>query len=180
MGLGNGSGAPDPVYHCTRLPRKHQAADVPWTLWVRRMVCESTKKINNDGLVSSWVNEPNRLETAWYAWRRNASLKSSAITELNQLSNTMNMTTVLQGQDPPPLFKVIHNIWNVFRITHYRIERIVQQHGEFSNCTVRGWSTRSVRWWQLDLKGFMQTNYTSNGTVMASQLHGSDPITIVF
>ena len=138
------------------------------------------KKINNDSLVSSCVNKPNPLEAAHCAWRRNACLKNNAITKLNKLSNTMKMTSMLQGQDPPPLFKVIHDIWNIFRITHYRIERIVQQHGECSNCSVRGWSTRSVQWWHLDLKGFMQTNYTSNGTVMASQLHGSDPITIVF
>ena len=32
------------------------------------------------------------------------SLKSSAITELNELSNTMNMTSVLQGDDPPVVF----------------------------------------------------------------------------
>ena len=164
MGFGNGSETPDPVYHCTILPRKHQAADVPWTLWVLRMVCESRKKINNDTLVSSWVNKPNRLEAACCAWRRNACLKNSAMTELNQLSNTMNVTcekinnntlsswvrkqcglgtsgcswgeyaylknsaiaklnelsntmnvtSMLQGQDPPPLFKVIHDIWNIF------------------------------------------------------------------
>ena len=59
------------------------------------------EKINDESLVSLWVNKPNPLEAAWCAWRRNASLKNSAMAKLNELSNTMNMTSMLQGEDPP-------------------------------------------------------------------------------
>ena len=37
-------------------------------------------------------------------------LKSSIIAELNEMLNTMNMTSVLQREDPPPLFNYINHI----------------------------------------------------------------------
>ena len=110
MGLGHGRETPSPVYHCTILPQKHQAAEVPWTLWVLRMVCESTKKINKNTL-SSWVRKPRGLGTSGCSGGEHTYLKSSVITELNEMLNTMNMASVLQGEDPPPLVYDINYIY---------------------------------------------------------------------
>ena len=70
------------------------------------------EKINNDNLVSSLINKQSGLESAGGSWGRNVSLKSSAITELNEMLNTMYMTSMLQGHNPPPLFNVRIYIWN--------------------------------------------------------------------
>ena len=68
------------------------------------------EKINNNSL--SWeVKKPRGLGTTGCSWCDYANLKSSAITELSELSNTMNMVMVLQGKDPPPLIDVLNYIW---------------------------------------------------------------------
>ena len=113
MGLGNGGWTPEPVYHCTTLLQKHQAAEVPWTLWVLRIACESMKKINNNAL-SSWVRKQGGLGTSGCSWYAYANLKFIIlITEENEMLNTMNMASVLQGKDPPPFVNDLNYIWNI-------------------------------------------------------------------
>ena len=80
------------------------------------------RKINNN-TVSSWVRKQCGLGTSGCSWGGHAYLKSSIIAELNELLNTVNMASVLQGKDPPPLFNYINYIWNVSwrLITHLTV-----------------------------------------------------------
>ena len=63
------------------------------------------EKINNNRYLSCLfqVKKPRGLGTSGCSGGGYAYLKSSIITELNELLNTMNMASVLQGKDPPPL-----------------------------------------------------------------------------
>ena len=78
------------------------------------------EKINNNAL-SSWVRKQGGLGTSGCCQCGYAYLKSSIITELNELLNTMNMASVLQGKDPPPLVNDLNHIWNISWswITHW-------------------------------------------------------------
>ena len=80
------------------------------------------RKINNN-IVSSWVRKQCGLGTSGCSWGRHAYLKSSIIAELNEMLNTVNMASVLQGKDPPPLFNDGNYIWNVSwrLITHLTV-----------------------------------------------------------
>ena len=44
-----------------------------------------------------------RSRIHWLFLRKERYLKSGAIAELNEMSNTMNMASVLQGDNPPIL-----------------------------------------------------------------------------
>ena len=70
------------------------------------------RKINNNA-VSSLIRKQCGLGTSGCSWGGHAYLKSSVIAELNEMVNTVNMASVLQGKDPPPLFNYINYIWNV-------------------------------------------------------------------
>ena len=70
------------------------------------------EKFNNNAL-SSWVRKQRGLGTSGCCQCGYGSLKSSIITELTELSNTMNMASVLQGKDPPPFVNDLNYIWNI-------------------------------------------------------------------
>ena len=70
------------------------------------------KKINKYTL-SSWVRKQRGLGTSGCSWGGYVFLKSSVIAELNEMLNTMNMASVLQGEYPPPLVNYINYIWNI-------------------------------------------------------------------
>ena len=70
------------------------------------------EKINNNAL-SSWVRKQRGLGTSSCSWGGYGSLKFNMIAELTELSNTLNMATVLQGKDPPPLVEVGNHVWNI-------------------------------------------------------------------
>ena len=70
------------------------------------------QKINNNA-VSSLISKQCRLGASGCSWGGHACLKSSAIAELNEMWNTVNIASVLQGEDPPPLFNSGIYIWNV-------------------------------------------------------------------
>ena len=70
------------------------------------------RKINNN-TVSSWVRKQCGLGTSGCSWGGHPYLKSGIIAELHEMLNTMNMASVLQGKDPPPLVNYINHIWNI-------------------------------------------------------------------
>ena len=70
------------------------------------------EKINNNAL-SSWVRKQRGLGTSSCSWGGYGSLKFNMIAELTELSNTLNMATVLQGKNPPPLVEVGNHVWNI-------------------------------------------------------------------
>ena len=70
------------------------------------------EKINNNAL-SSWVRKQRGLGTSGCSWYAYTCLKSSIITELHEMLNTMNMASVLQGKDPPPFVNDLNYIWNI-------------------------------------------------------------------
>ena len=94
-------------YHKNTRPRKCHEPCGCWE-WHANL----RKKINNNSL-SSWVRKQGGLGTSGCCWCGYAFLKSSIITELNELLNTMNMASVLQGKDPPPLVNDGNHIWNI-------------------------------------------------------------------
>ena len=61
----------------------------------------------------------------------------------------------------------------------YRIARN-NKHYEYGIVVARQGSTPIRPSWKSHLKRFMKTNYTSNRTIMTSQLHGSNPSSIMF
>ena len=82
-------------------------------------ICE---KINNNFL-SLWVRKQGGLGTSSCYRCGYAFLKSNIITELHEMLNTMNMASVLQGKDPPPLVNDLNHIWNISWswITHWTV-----------------------------------------------------------
>ena len=88
-----------------------------------RCDCASLKfwKINNNKCLSYLfpVRKPRNLWTSGYSWHGYVSLKFKTITKLNELLNTMNMASVLQGENPPPLVKDIHYIWKYHEVGLY-------------------------------------------------------------
>ena len=114
-GRGHGRETPVPVYHCTMLPQKHQAAEVPWTLWVLIIVYASMKKINNNTCLSCLflIKKPRGLGTSDCSWFAFVFLKFKTITKLNEMLNTVNIASMLQGKNPPPLVKDLNYIWNM-------------------------------------------------------------------
>ena len=75
------------------------------------MVCESVKKINNhDHVVNSIIRNQCGVGSIGCSWGRHAYLKSSVIADLNEMVNTVNMVSVLQGEDPPPLVNTGNHI----------------------------------------------------------------------
>ena len=62
------------------------------------------EKINNDHVVSSLISKQCGLGSSGCSCGGNACLKSGVIAELNEMWNAVNIASVLQGEDPPPLF----------------------------------------------------------------------------
>ena len=56
--------------------------------------------INNNSL-NSLINKRYDLESTGCSWYGYGTLKSSAIVELNDMLNTLNMVSMLQGDNPP-------------------------------------------------------------------------------
>ena len=59
------------------------------------------EKINNDNFVNSLINKQCGLGSTGGSRGGNACLNSSGIAELNEMLNTMNMASVLQGMIHP-------------------------------------------------------------------------------
>ena len=123
------------------------------------------EKINNNAL-SSWVRKQGDLGTNGCCRCGYAYLKSSIIAELNELLNTMNMASVLQGKDPPPLVNDLNHIWNISwsSITHVTV---LYWHFNWRGRTHPPYCS-SVKWkptkrWKMDESGFGK-----NGSVKSS------------
>ena len=80
------------------------------------------RKINNNA-VSSLISKQSRLGASGCSWGRHVHLKSNAIAELNETWNTVNIASMLQRDEPPPLFNGGSYIWNVSCkwITHWTV-----------------------------------------------------------
>ena len=96
--------------HKNTKPRKCHEPCGYWELYTHLR-----KKINNNICLSCLfrVRKPHNLGTSDRSWYAYMSLKFKTIAKLNEMLNTMNMASVLQGKNPPPLVNDLHYIWNM-------------------------------------------------------------------